>query len=118
LVAHARRQQEAAAISELGFQLARDAEENVTLVTPMIGLVARRVLDQPHPDVSELPGAPSCHAGFTHVLDRGDLLPVGDSKRDVAQVQECRLGMGRSISPANWVLTASRSSRACQAGTG
>ena len=92
LVAHARGQQEQVAIRQFGLQFPRDAEENVTLVAPMIGSVAGRVLDQPHSDPPKLLRAPSSHAGLAGVLDGIDLLPISDPKRNLVQVQEYRLG--------------------------
>src|SRR5690348_8786564 len=84
LVAHTRGQPEEPAIRQLGLQSAGDAKQNVTLVTPMIGSVARRVLDQPHANRPKLPRSPTCHAGLARVLDGVDLLPVSDPKGDVA----------------------------------
>ncbi len=96
LVAHPGGQPEEAAIRQLGLQLPGDAEENVTLVAPMIRSVAGRVFDQPHSDLPKLLRAPSRHAGLARVLDGIDLLPISDPKRDIAQVQEHRLGESRT----------------------
>ena len=95
LVAHARPQAEQSPIRQLGFELALDAEENVTLLTPMIGLIARWVLNEPHPNCPELARAPSCHPDLASVLGGVDLLPISDSKWDVAQVHDCRLDMNQ-----------------------
>src|SRR3954470_22053658 len=54
LIAHAGLERERATVIEVGDQLAIDAEDDVTLAAPVIGHIARRIVDQPHPDGAEL----------------------------------------------------------------
>ena len=58
LVAHAGLEDVVSSILQLRGQFALNAEENVALVAPMVGLVARRILQQAHADVAELAGPP------------------------------------------------------------
>src|SRR5690349_19943030 len=58
LVAHAGLERERAPIFQLGMQLAFGAQQVMTLLAPVIGEVAGRVLDHAHTDVAELPRAP------------------------------------------------------------
>src|SRR6185436_2194488 len=58
LIAHAGRELERAPVLQVGDEFAVDAEDDVTLAAPVIGDVARRIVDEPHADVAELPGAP------------------------------------------------------------
>jgi len=70
LVAHTRRQVKAAAVRQLGLELAGNAKEDMTLLTPVIGSVAGRVLDQPYPNCSELPSPPSRYCSVR--MESGD----------------------------------------------
>ena len=58
LVRHARHERERAAILEFRLKLARNAQENVTLDAPMIGEIARRVLDHANTNGAKLLGTP------------------------------------------------------------
>ena len=77
LVAHAGLEREGAAVRELGVQFALEHKQDMALLAPVVGQVARLVLDHAHADVSELPGAPVGHAGLALVLRALDLRPVG-----------------------------------------
>src|SRR5882724_1180446 len=77
LIAHAGRQLERAPVLQVGDELAIDAEDDVALAAPVIGDVARRIVDEPHADLTELPGAPGGDAGIALVGRRRDALPVG-----------------------------------------
>lgn len=91
LIAHARRQAKRSAIRQPGFEFPGDTEQNMTLVTPVIGLISRRVLNQAHPDRAELPGTPSRHADLTRVLGGLDFFPVSNPKWNVVQMHDCPL---------------------------
>jgi hypothetical protein len=91
LIAHARRQVEQSAVRQLSFEFTRNAEENMTLLTPMIRLIARWIVNQSHPNRPELPGAPTCHPDLTSVLGGVDLLPISNPEWNVAQVHDCHL---------------------------
>jgi hypothetical protein len=69
LVAHAGPKRELASIIELGVKFTLDAQEYVTLDTPVIREVAERVFDQADTNVSELLGAPVSQPTFAFVLD-------------------------------------------------
>jgi hypothetical protein len=91
LVTHARRQVEEATIRQLGLEFARDAKQNVPLLTPVIGAIARGVLHKPDPNWSELLSSPSCYPGLTGVFGGVEVLPIGDPEGDVIQVHKRRL---------------------------
>ena len=80
VIARAGDEGEGAPICELGEQLALEAQQHVTLLAPMIGQVARGVLDHPDPDPPELAGAPVGIAALPCVLGRRDRRPVGGSE--------------------------------------
>src|SRR5258708_7789545 len=67
LIAHAGRQLERAPVLQVRHQLAVDAENDVALGAPVIGDVTRRIVDEAHPDVAELPGPPGGNAGVALV---------------------------------------------------
>src|ERR1700743_74894 len=54
LIAHSRRQRERAAIGKIGPEFAIDAEEDVTLLAPVISQITRRIFYEPHQDDAEL----------------------------------------------------------------
>src|SRR5882757_5649416 len=58
LIAHAGRKLERAPVLQVRNEFAIDAENDVAFGAPVIGDIARRIVDQPHPDIAELPGAP------------------------------------------------------------
>ena len=83
LVAHARSEVERPSVSELGVQLAREAEQDVPLLAPVIRPVARGVLDHPHAHRPELTCAPARLARITRVSRRFDGAPVGRTEGNV-----------------------------------
>ena len=56
LIAHARRQTEQSSIPQLGYEFARDTEENVSLLTPMIRPMPLKctIAASPHASASQL----------------------------------------------------------------
>src|SRR5688572_2522569 len=86
LVTHARLQREAAAIGELGVELAFEAQENVALGAPVIRDVTGGVLEHAHAHVAEMASAPACLAARPCVCRHLDLVPVDRAKGQVAQV--------------------------------
>jgi hypothetical protein len=84
LVARPRGQAESAAILELGRELARHAEQDVSLLAPVICDVTGCVLDHPHPDVAEDPRSPEREPSFAAALRALNVRPVGDSEGDIA----------------------------------
>src|SRR5437868_12833319 len=63
LIAHAGRKLERAPVLQVGDEFAIDAEDDVALGAPVIGDVARRIIDEPDADLAELPGTPGGDAG-------------------------------------------------------
>jgi hypothetical protein len=88
LVTHARFQGKPPAILGFGTKFAFRAQENVTLDTPMIGNVTRRVFHHAYPNASEVSSSPICAPSFALVFRRLELRPVGGSKRDVGHLHE------------------------------
>src|SRR5262245_19412648 len=86
LVADAGREHVPAAVHGLGLEPSFQAEEDVALVAPVVGQIPRRVLDEPHPDVPELPRPPDRLAGHPGILGRLDLSPVGRAERNVGDL--------------------------------
>jgi len=86
LVTGARRQCENLSALELSHQLAFQHEENVPFGTPMICEIARRVLNHPHPHLTESAGSPTRRATVTRMLDGRDLLPISDPKGNIVHL--------------------------------
>jgi hypothetical protein len=86
LVAHAGREREGAAILEVGGQFTVDAEQDVAFLAPVVGLVARRIVDHPHANVAELARPPRCGARLARMHGRRDRAPVGRSERDAGHL--------------------------------
>ena len=70
LIAHAGAELKATAIVELGLESASETEENVPFLAPMVGAVARRVLNHPDANRTEFAGTPAGSAGFAGILNR------------------------------------------------
>lgn len=106
LVAHARLETEDPAIGELGLQLAGKTQQDVTLPAPMIRAVARRILDEAHPDSPELSRAPSCDTGLSGVFGGSDTLPIGDAEGDVVETHlrshNFPLALAAAVRNASW----------------
>jgi hypothetical protein len=92
LIAHARREVEHAAIGQFSLQLAGDAEQDMSILTPVIGLIPRRVFDESHADGPKLFRTPACQPNLPRVPKGVDLLPISNPKRDIPQLHECRPG--------------------------
>ncbi len=63
-----------------------EAQQNVTLLAPVIGQIVGRVLDEPYPDIAEVPRSPKGGASFSGVRRRFDLLPIDYRERKPADV--------------------------------
>src|SRR5256885_16653432 len=72
LIAHAGRKLERAPVLQVGDEFAIDAEDDVTLAAPVIRDVARRIVNEPHADIAELPGSPGGEARVALVRRRRD----------------------------------------------
>ena len=83
LIAHARLQRELAAVFEFSVQFALGTQEDVALDTPVIGQIARRVLNHANADVPEVLGAPVGQSAFAFVLGSWNLRPFGGAEWDV-----------------------------------
>src|SRR5262249_45039657 len=102
LVAHARCERERAPVGKIGAEFAIYAEQDVPFLTPMIGDVARRILDKPQANVAELPGPPSRNAAITPMQSGLNARPVGGPERDVGYLHHftarwCRCGGSFSV---------------------
>jgi hypothetical protein len=86
LIAHAGCELKATAVQELGLERACETEENVSFLAPVIGTVARRILDQSNANRTEFPSAPLGSASFAGMLGRVDGSPIGDSEREVTDL--------------------------------
>ena len=67
LIAHARVERESATIFQFGVQLPFEAEQNMTLPAPMIGHIARAVLNQANPYFPKLASAPIRRTGLAWI---------------------------------------------------
>ena len=90
LIAHAGAELKAAPIAELGLERACETEENVSLLAPMVGVVARRVFNHANANRTEGPGPPASRAGLAGVLSRGDRSPISGAKREIANLHRPR----------------------------
>jgi len=73
LVADARCQDEFPAIGQLGVQFALEAQQDVSLLAPVIGQVAGAVLHHAHAEGVELLRAPGSYASFAFVFRMDNL---------------------------------------------
>src|SRR5262245_4855777 len=76
LVALALLQDHGPAIGQLGVQLAVEHQQHMALLAPVVGQIARRVLDDAHPDVVEIARAPVRLAGLAGMLGALHVVPV------------------------------------------
>src|SRR5262245_65522146 len=83
LIAHSGQQRERTPIRKIRVQLAVNAEDDVSLLAPMIGDVAGRVVDHADADVAELARPPRCRPGLARMTRRLDVGPVGSAARNV-----------------------------------
>ena len=84
LVTHAARQREAAAIGKLRGELAGQAQQEVSLGTPMVGEITGRVLDHAQAHVAEIARAPERDARFTRMPRGFDRVPVHGAEGQIA----------------------------------
>src|SRR5882757_2217055 len=77
LVALAGLQHHRAPVGQLGVQLAFQHQQDMALLAPMVGEVARRVLDDAHADIVEILGAPERLAGLAGMFRALHTVPVG-----------------------------------------
>jgi len=80
LVAHAGLQGKRAAIFKFSFEFPVQAQQDVTLGTPVVGLVASRVFNHAHANASEVRRAPVGDSGDSIVFSARNRLPVGGIK--------------------------------------
>src|SRR5262252_1679992 len=86
LVADAGREREGAPVGELRFQLALETQQEMTLAAPVVGDVARRVLEHAHAHRAELARAPARLAAGTRVRRDLDATPVDESERQLVDL--------------------------------
>src|SRR5690348_8881088 len=67
-------------------QHAVEDEEDMSLRAPVIGQIARRILDDPHPYVAELAGAPARGSPLARMHGFRHARPVGRAERNVADL--------------------------------
>src|SRR5262245_41367598 len=77
LIALAGLQHHGAAVGQLGVKLAFQHQEHVALLAPVVGEIARRVLDHAHADIVEIARAPVGLAGLAGMLRALHARPVG-----------------------------------------
>ena len=80
LVAHPGTEVESPAVAKLRFELAGEAEQDVPLLAPVIGAIARRVVDHANADGAKLSGAPQGRASLAGVFGGRDCGPVGGTE--------------------------------------
>src|SRR3954467_6115363 len=80
LVAHSRRELELAAVAQLAVELTLQHVQHVAAVAPMVGEIARRIFDHPHPEIADVERAPLGLPGLAGMDGRLDLAPVGDGE--------------------------------------
>ena len=106
LIAHAGLEHERASVLELGRQFAVDAKQDVPLAAPVVGDIARRIVDHADTDLAELARAPGRFAGIARMPGRRDGRPVGRSERDIRHphhttARSCRSGESSSATAAH-----------------
>jgi len=89
LIAHAGTEPKRAAVGELRLEIARDAQQNVSLLAPMVCAISSRVFDHANSNGSELARAPKGDSSFAGVFGCLDGAPVGRPERNVIQEHEC-----------------------------
>lgn len=94
LIAHAGAELKPTAIAKLGLERARETEENVSLLAPMVGAVPRRVLDHADANWTEVACAPEGSADFAGMFSRRDGRPIGGAEWEIADLH--RPGPGGS----------------------
>jgi len=85
LVAHPRPQHEGASVAKLSEQFTLQAIHDVPLGTPVIGDVARRVLDDSDSKLATVKRPPDGRATLATVFRTGNIGPVGHLERHIRQ---------------------------------
>ncbi len=78
LVTHAGSQYEPSPVFQFSDELTRQAQQHMAFRTPMIGDIARAVLDEAHADFAESLRAPQSCTVFACVRCLFDGIPLGD----------------------------------------
>jgi len=91
LVAHAGAELESPAVAKLGVELTGETEQDVSLLAPVIGAVAGRVLHHANADGPKLSGAPQGRAGFAGVFGGRDCGPVSGAERNLGNLHNDRV---------------------------
>src|SRR3954454_10392591 len=76
-------------VGQLRVQAPLNAVDDVSLFAPVIGGVARLVLDESHAHLAELPRAPDGLAGRASMLGRLDARPVGHAEGNARKLHGC-----------------------------
>ena len=89
LVARAWAEDKSSTIAEFREQFPLQAHEDMAFLAPVIGEVAWAVIDQSHPHLPKMPGAPKGDTGFPAVFRRLDGRPVRGAESEACQNQVC-----------------------------
>src|SRR5579871_2214742 len=101
LVAHARREHEAAPVLQFALELAFQDIKHMAAIAPMIGEISGRIFDVPDPDVADIEGAPIGDALLAGMGGGLDLRPVGDGEGESGDFH----GWLSGIAVSNKILT-------------
>lgn len=96
LITHSGRQNERTTIIEFGLESTVQAEQNVPFATPMIGKIARAVLNHSDSSSAKLAGAPERRTGFAGMESGFYRRPIGGAKWNVGKLHGC-LAPGRRM---------------------
>ena len=97
LITHTRLQRKCSPILEFSVKFTFRAQKNVTLEAPMIGAIARGVLNHAHADASEVLRSPIGTASLAAMLSRRELRPISRSEWDVRHVHDDSPGRGMRL---------------------
>jgi len=114
LIADPRLEPEPSSVTELGFEVAGEAEQDVPLLALMVRPTAGRVLDHPDSDPAELARAPECDARLPTMLRGLDGFPVGGAEGDIGDLHaemDVRGGVTAMMNTTSSVSWAHRESR-------
>lgn len=78
VIALVRSKREAFTVLQFDFERAGQAVENVSLGTPVVGVVSGGVVEDAHPNIAKVTGAPKSVAGFAGMRSGLDGAPVSD----------------------------------------
>ena len=68
LITHPGFEDKGAAVGQFGMEFTLDAQQDMPLDAPMIGDLARRIIDHAHPEIAKLAGTPQGMAALARVL--------------------------------------------------